>query len=817
MKQYGDSMRQIKKFMVAFCIPIFLFLVSYYLLGYTVRHENYIISDMKGQYVALFSYLQDVFHGNESIFYSFRKGMGGSMLAAFAYYLSSPLNLVLIFFEKANIPIALFLILILKIGLSGGTMYLYLSKHYKTNKNMTYLFSTSYALMGYVLQYYFHIMWLDAVYLLPIVLLAIDHLIEQNKKGFYLFLLFITIVSNFYTGYMICIFSLLYFIIQMSLQKRKIISTTTLHFLVCSILAVLLSAGLLLPTVIELRAVYRSPVDNLWNVLDIASNFKELLSKLYIGAHNCKNVLNYHGTNLYGGVFIVVLVYFYFTNTDISLKRKMLWGGLLIFLVISSIFPFLIYLWHGFSIPNGFMNRNAFLLTFLLILLSFESYNQLGSISLKKNLILFSIFALVSLVVYLEHYEYLHLQEIVLTGCFLSIYVHILYMMRYKQNHSFFIILFVLSAVIEILLNFQFTFQGTTDIATLGTIISEYENLNLDSNYRMGNQYAYSGLDSMVANRPTLTTFLSTNTKKIHEFMTNVGYPSSGNTQVDINENTIVIDSLLNVGTYIKKNKSIGYEVMKPINWLKESTNVYQNPYVLPIGYLIEQNPTSLDNRNAFRYQNDLIKSFSGIMENPLELVVEMELQGNQFKIPIPPGDYYVQIHYNGNVNALRYANVIVNERTLKNWEVYGIFQITNVENDITVSIPKLTNVTIEGISIYQLNATVLEKQIEVLQKNTLKDIQKNKNKLSGTIEVSKKSLLFLSIPYEEGWKVSVDNKPVSKVEIVNAFLGIELDIGIHEIEFEYVPPGVKKGIIVTIICFFITIFYFMSVKKSKA
>lgn len=402
-------MKQVKKFIIAFCIPIFVFLIGYYALGYTIKGENYIISDMQGQYVSLFSYLRNVLHGKESILYSFYKGMGGSMFAAFAYYLASPFNLLLLFVSQTNIPIFIFILILFKIGLSSGTMHLYLRNHYKMDKNITYLFSTTYALMSYVIQYYFNIMWLDAIYLLPLVLFAIDRLIEKNKRGFYLFVLFFTIVSNFYTGYMICIFSLFYFLIQMSVQNQKIISKTTLHFLICSILAALSSSVLLLPTIIEFKDIYRSPMGDLWNISSIIRNFEELLSKLYIGSHNCKNVINPNGTNLYCGTFVLVLVYFYFINTDISLKNKILWGSLLTFLVINSIFPFFIYLWHGFSYPHYFMNRNSFLLTFVLILLAFKSYNQLGFVPYKKLFLLYFIFGIISLIVYLEHYAYLHL------------------------------------------------------------------------------------------------------------------------------------------------------------------------------------------------------------------------------------------------------------------------------------------------------------------------------------------------------------------------------------------------------------------------
>ena len=72
------------------------------------------------------------------------------------------------------------------------------------------LFSIAYALMGYMLVYQQNIMWLDGVILLPLVIMGIDRIFENRSFLFYSFFLGLSLVTNYYIGYMICIFSVIY-------------------------------------------------------------------------------------------------------------------------------------------------------------------------------------------------------------------------------------------------------------------------------------------------------------------------------------------------------------------------------------------------------------------------------------------------------------------------------------------------------------------------------------------------------------------------------------------------------------------------------
>src|SRR5690606_22296346 len=107
-------------------------------------------------------------------------------------------------FQKHSLDNAILLILILKVGFAGLTMFSYLKNKYNKGKTL-YIFSSSYALMGYIVVYYFNIMWLDAIYLAPLIMLGIDKIIEGKKSWLYGISLCLAIFSNYYIGYMLCI------------------------------------------------------------------------------------------------------------------------------------------------------------------------------------------------------------------------------------------------------------------------------------------------------------------------------------------------------------------------------------------------------------------------------------------------------------------------------------------------------------------------------------------------------------------------------------------------------------------------------------
>ncbi len=177
------------------------------------------------------------------------------MYGLFAYYLFSPFNLIMLFFNKTDIVYAFQVIVLLKTASMGFTMFYYLSKR-KETKWTNLIFSSMYALASFMICYGFNIMWLDGAILLPILILGIDNLIEKNKGVLYTIILSICLITNYYIGFMICIFSLIYFVYKLLCSEKikiKNILKKSGKFIICSIIAVLVAGVVLLPAFIGIR------------------------------------------------------------------------------------------------------------------------------------------------------------------------------------------------------------------------------------------------------------------------------------------------------------------------------------------------------------------------------------------------------------------------------------------------------------------------------------------------------------------------------------------------------------------------------------
>src|SRR5574344_5748 len=118
-------------YILSFFIPAFIFTLIMMLKHVTPFGHNTVLgSDLLSQYSSFYTELAyKLRHGN-SLFYSFTQGLGTDYLNQASYYVISPLNIILIFFNSRTMPIAITILLILKCGLAGLSMSIYIKKHY---------------------------------------------------------------------------------------------------------------------------------------------------------------------------------------------------------------------------------------------------------------------------------------------------------------------------------------------------------------------------------------------------------------------------------------------------------------------------------------------------------------------------------------------------------------------------------------------------------------------------------------------------------------------------------------------------------------
>ena len=805
-------MKNKKIYLLSFIIPILILIIVLFTKGISFNAEKILTSDLHSQYVTLFLYLKRVLNGTESLFYSFNNGLGGSMYATFAYYLASPLNLLLIVFNENNIPEFIMLILFIKIGLCGLTMNIYINKHFNL-KFESLIFSSCYALMAYVVNYYFNIMWLDGVYLLPLVMLGIDKLLKENKFILYVVTLFLAIFSNFYIGYMICIFSCIYFIQELLLNYKKTeYKKKIFNFIKYSILSGLLASFLLIPTFMEIMNFSRS--NNSIMKFDIIKSVSQFFTSFYIGSHHCTNLENYYGTFIFCGIFSIMNFGLYFFNRNVSRKEKIISLILFVFLFLSSIIPIFRYMWHGLSYPNSFNNRFSFIISFYLIFLAIKNYIKFD----KKNIInilFIAIYLLIGILLVLNNYKFFNINNLFLSILFIIIYYIIIYLIKKIKFKKIIIFIFI---IFELLINsfICFNYNKSNSIK-----FSEFKNnfcnkLIYDKEYRLDQNYLYGGLDGLMCSYSGITTYSSTNNISKYNISNNFGYDTSYLVSVNELKNIPIADSLLGI-KYIYSNNKVLYNLNdnnikikyydEKNNTLKnDQFNLYINTYALKIGYIVDD--VNVKFTDYFDYQNELLKGLSGINENTLEKIEVKKINDNKYEII--DDNVFVKIYYDKNetfFNGKIYEVYLNNEKQKnKNYSIFylqkGIMKIDNIREDINI----------KKVEFYKFNKDIFEKQINELKQNEINIIKKQKNELYFKIDTDKKSNLLLTLPYEKGWKIYDNGKQIKYEKVLDGLILINLDSGNHNVKMIYEPVYFKISILISIISLIIIL---MNVKKG--
>ena len=211
------------------------------------------VIDAKQQYIQFSGFLVNVLKNGESLLYSWKQILGGPLAGLFGYYLASPFELLFLLFSQEQLLSAFDLVIALKLALCGFTMALYF-RGTSALRPGTLVFTTAYALCGFNLVLGWCAMWLDAVYMLPLIALGLTRIAEDKSPVLYTVSLGLAILFHYYMGYMLCIFSLIFYLyLRMCEEERIRLKKKDAFFCAASFGAACLSAVLLLPVIGAMR------------------------------------------------------------------------------------------------------------------------------------------------------------------------------------------------------------------------------------------------------------------------------------------------------------------------------------------------------------------------------------------------------------------------------------------------------------------------------------------------------------------------------------------------------------------------------------
>lgn len=792
--------------------------------------------DSLHQYLPFFSDYYDKLMNEGSMFYTWHVGLGSNFLSIISYYLASPMNFIVVLFDKKHLYIAMCLLISIKIVLSGASFAYYLGCKCKDKHHFgIVIFAVAYALSNFVIGYSWNLMWMDCIMILPLIMAGFDKLMENGEYKLYVWSLFYALLCNYYIAFMICIFLVLQFFLT-NHHKIKKFFIDGLKFAGSSLLSAGMAAFLLVPAYLGINTTASAK-----RVLPEANwygSFWDLIKQMFFLTKPIKSQQFDGGVNLYCGTFCMILFFVYFLNKKIQLLDKIRNVLLLIFLMISFNNELLNYIWHGFHNQYGIPNRFSFLFIFLLLTMGYEALKNLD----KEDIICIYLsiaFACVFLIVANKQIGF-EKEIIVGTEIFMILYAVLLIVYKLVKGFLKQILLcaLVTACLVETIFN-GIKGYDSNGVVNISQYFSQEESMEAAIDYLdvddKGDRVEL--MRTTIVDEPTYynlknaTVFGSTVSNDLVNVMHRLGYYTGANEFLFDGGNT-VSNAILGIRYLLKRDTDYNYF---DVNYLEriQDVEIYENPYALSTGFMVNEDLLTWKGNEGtvFDSLNSFMSSATGITGIFSQLYPEVSAYSDNCVIT-HDGDmseYYSYTRTESERCSFRLSFDITEESN----DLYifanssGINKIRIYINDQEVNYARLQNQTyhvghlVKGQTVtveYCFNATQANQGSARLVVADLNwnaflqayDILKNRQMhvgvfedgyVKGYIELSESGLLFTSIPYDAGWTVYVDGKETTVEKIADAFIAVHLDAGEHVIEFSYYPPGLKIGLSITILC----------------
>ena len=781
--------------------------------------------------------MKNVLLGKESAFYSFGKSLGGSMIGIWAYYLLSPYNIIFVFFNESQFTEVLTCLIGLKIITCSITFYEFIKKK-SENNILSMLLSIAYSLCGFVVAFQMNVMWLDGLIFLPIVCIGIDKVIKEKKFNLYILALCLSIISNFYVGFSICIFVAIYYIysyiINYKTKNIKEIIKDFLTFALYSIVALAISSVIIVPVYFMLANGKGSGLTFNLSELKVANfEYIEILGKLLPGAIN-NNEIFYGLPNIYSGLLTIFLVEIFFINKEIKIKEKIA-SIILIFLMICMMHNSLINLiWHGLKAPTGFPYRYSFIFSFILLMIAGRGIKNTKNISVKKIIAISIINLFILFYILTRKYDYIKNISIYLSIMWMIFY-EIMYIIYVKKGKKIFMVAIGIMFSLELLYNYCTTYKSIDYLERTPYVesVKEYEKIfdivkeQDNSFYRIEKKMNFYLNDSLLCNYNGIGHSSSTFDNNVTNLLKQIGYnyymdwPSYGT------GNTLITDTIFGIKYKISKNETEeNFEYLNDI----EKYKLLKNKSELSLGYMtddyikkieeIANDPFELQESFLNKLTNSNDTYFKNIKEENIEFSEVEKVEENNYKrinensfielnydLKNVNNDniyFYIKSSYYSDLAALKiyindaYYNLYLGSNKM------GILNINknewNLSDKLNIKIYFNTteNVNIENIELKVLDYEKFENAYNKLKNSQLENLNYKNNMLTANINVKESGYLSTTIPYENEWKVFVDGNEVSKIEDAE-FITIKLDQGEHNVKFKYKTKGLKYGILIFI------------------
>ena len=331
--------------------------------------------DNMQQVAPLYAHLWDAMHGKADIWFDWYTALGTNVtMSMSAFSMLSPFNIFLYLCPRDYILEFISILTVIKTFVMAVAMYAFINRRYSgLSYRLKTLFATAYAFCGYVLLYASCFTpWMDIVALFPLLMMALDIMEKTGKKLFYIIMVAVLFIINYYLAAMSLVYILLvggmYLIFRCDRKERR---EKAWNLGIGTFTGIALSAFMLIPVFAQLSQSQRTG--------NTDSLLKQYLSWIAnptfrsFSLGEFERIMMFYGMGLF---FVIIFTGIHRTRKAagyskdkeaVSLNRYSI--SLVAIILIQAIAEGTNIMWH-FGSYNGYTLRNGYIIAFTLICLA---------------------------------------------------------------------------------------------------------------------------------------------------------------------------------------------------------------------------------------------------------------------------------------------------------------------------------------------------------------------------------------------------------------------------------------------------------------
>ncbi|WP_051271352.1 YfhO family protein [Shimazuella kribbensis] len=796
------------------------------------------VNDLGNQFVPIHTYYWDMLHGQAEgdLFYNWRSAFGTGFYADFVTYLSSPFELLVYFFPRSGVNLAVYVITVAKLAAAGAAMAFYLTIWKRGSWVFAGLLGASYALCGWAIDdSAFVPMWLDGLIAFPLICLVGQWALERKHIYLGTFLVLFIWISNFYTAYMATLGAAIVILIRMFTEQMT--SKDRGNALLRGIGMVALGIGMAMPLIYPILKATGIAQPTSTKPFE-AVPWAHLFSRLFPITE---------GIGLSPSIFIgtpaLLFAFAFLFQKQIVLKVRMIWSIVTLLVLLSFQWNPTQLLWHAFAAPNGSSFREAFIFCGMMTMLAWMFIRHIQKQNKMTLLGAALLFAILMVVTSNSPLLTSVTFPIVSSVAFLTVGILFIVPFLFKKQlyHwgfvaiSLILLAFVVESAISTVMIDQIRYNRFTSTPEWNKWHDQVHK-QIVANNKWPVYRTETGTNFISKNDPLLlggqgiVYYSSLTMKDTTKLVTDLGFGWDRWGRGLLSLDNEVTDAIFSIGARI-------HATTKPDG----SVFVYTKKQAVPQLVTVHPSLPSVPNTSSvFLNQEKLLGSKVYEIPKPILTISKdtapLIQTSNRYKVSSQTnkkiGTYTLQAICKPNSIVYLHAPHLYGTATLlseqtKARKIEGSFTSilapimrlgkTPPSGKVTVIIRTYRAGNLSKQPIACLDQKKFQAAIEQRMKTDAISVQASGHTIRATLPKGSTGSAIIAIPNAPGWMCSKGGK--TQVEKPLSFMGlmqIPLDQNTRVVSCEYQPPGWREGLLLSLMSFVITLFFGWWMKRKQ-